>query len=124
MTLNEKLNVIRKVVDTELCEDIDSAIGLATQISGIIGLSAECKAQAKKQLELARLRALQELRGEDYPPSIMSKAMDSHCSSELATYEYADRLNAAITHQLDMIRTIISYRKEEMANERVNHFAS
>lgn len=123
MNLNEKLNHIRSIVDTELCEDVESALGLASQISSVIGLSAECKASAKKKLELARLRAMQELRGEDYPPSIMSKAIDAHCSDELAVYEYADRLNAAITHQLDIIRTIISYRKEEMANERVNHFA-
>lgn len=120
MTLNEKLNHIRKVLDIELCQDIESIMGKATQISGVYGLSAECKAQAKKLLELARLRALNELEGKTLPPSILSKAIDAHCSEELAAYEYADRLCASVSHQSDLIRSMISYEKEERNREMFN----
>lgn len=120
MTLNEKLNSIRKIVDMEIADDVESVMGKAQAISGIIGLSAECKAQAKKQLELARLKALSELQNKDYSPSVTLKAIDAHCADELAAYDYSDRLNAGITHQLDLLRTTISYRKEEIASERLN----
>lgn len=122
MTLNEKLNSIRKIIDMEIVDDIESVMGKANAISGVIGLSAECKAQAKKQLELARMKAFIELEGRQISPSVQLKMIDAHCSDELAAYEYADRLNAGITHQLDLLRTTISYRKEEMANERINNF--
>lgn len=123
MTLNQKLNTIREIVDIEICDDMDSIIGKGTQLSGIIGLTAECKAQAKKEVEIARLKALDEIRDSGFSPTIMMKALDARCADELAAFTYADRLNAAVTHQMDLLRTIISYRKEEMSNERVNHFA-
>lgn len=81
-----------------------------------MGLSAECMAAAQKHLQLARKKAIQELEGKGLQPSIMLKMADGSCGIELATYEYADRLNAAITHQLDYYRTVISLHKSELEN--------
>lgn len=120
MTLNEKLNAIRKIIDIDCADDIESIMGKGNQLNGIIGLSAETKAQAKKSLEVARLKALTQLEDKKFSPTVMIRAIDSHCSDELAAYEYADRLNAAITHQIDYIRTRISYEKSERENERFN----
>lgn len=38
----------------------------------------------------------------------------AECAEESAVYDYADRLNAGITHQLDFYRTVISKYKEEL----------
>lgn len=110
---------IREALDMVIADDIDSIIGKGVTLSGLIGLSAECKAQSKKMLELARLRAFHELEGKKLPPSVFIKTIDMYCSEELSNYEYADRLNAAITHEMDLLRSILSYRKEELRNEMI-----
>lgn len=118
--IETKLKTIREALDMAIADDIDSIIGKGVTLSGLIGLSAETKAQAKKLLELARLRAFNEMQGKDLPPSTFNKVIDMHCSEELGIYEYADRLNAGITHEIDILRSILSYRKEEMRNELNN----
>jgi hypothetical protein len=115
-TLQENLDFIRKVVDMSIADDIDSIKGKGSSLYGVIGLSAECKKNAKRDLERGRLIALSSIK-QEWPASIMSKAIDAHCADQLSDLEYADRLNAAVTHQLDYCRTLISLYKQEMAAE-------
>lgn len=116
-TIEAKLNAIRKVLDTDVTGvDIDSVVEQGKKLASLMGLSAECMAAAHKFLQNAKLKALQELNGKGYQPSVMIKMIDGMCGIESATYEYADRLNAAITHQLDYYRTVISLHKTEIEN--------
>lgn len=109
------MNSIRALIDVDVTGvDIDSLIEKGKQLSQMIGLSAECKAQARKNLENARMIALIQIEKKDYSPSVMLKVAEAMCSEEIAAYEYADRLNAGITHQLDYYRTVISLHKTEL----------
>lgn len=115
--LARNLNAIRAALDTNTeGVDIDSVVELGKRLSALIGLSAECKAQARKKLDAARLTAINLLNKKDTPPSVMLKTAESMCGEEAATYEYADRLNAGIIHQLDFFRSCISLHKSEMEN--------
>lgn len=115
VTLKQKLNSIRALVDADVSDvDIESLIEKGKKLTQMIGLSAECKAQARKELEKKRMIAIIELEKKDYSPSVLLKVADAMCADELATFEYADRLNAGITHQLDYYRTIISLHKTEL----------
>lgn len=117
MSLNEKLNSIRALIDVDVTGvDIDSLIEKGKQLSQMMGLSAECKAQARKNLENARMVAIIQIEKKDYSPSVMLKVAEAMIADELAAYEYADRLNAGITHQLDYYRTVISLHKSELEN--------
>ncbi len=115
--IEANLKAIRLVVDTNVVGcDIETIVEQGKKLASIMGLSAECMAAAKKHLQNARLKAIKNLEGRNVSPSILLKMADGDCGLELATYEYADRLNASITHQLDYYRTVISLYKSELEN--------
>jgi hypothetical protein len=115
-TLKEKLDSIRTALDADVSGgvDIDSVIEKGKALAQLIGLSAECKAEAKKALEHARLLAFATLSGKKLPPSVLLKLAESECSDQIRDFEYADRLNAGIVHQLDYYRSVISLYKTEL----------
>lgn len=117
-TLAEKLTSIRGLLDVNTSDvDTDSIAGHAQDLAAMIGLSAECKADARRRMEEARLIALKALIGDKkVTPSILLKMADGAISEEIKVFEYADRLNAGITHKLDLMRSIISLRKTEIEN--------
>lgn len=115
MTLKEKLSSIRSLIDTEVKRDnIDAVVEQGSKLSNMMGLSAECKAEARKEFENAKLAAIIQLENKKYTPSVLLKIAEAMCADELEQYEYADRLNAGITHQLDFLRSVISLHKEEL----------
>lgn len=114
--IESKLASIREVVDLDISGlDIESVVEQGKKLASLMGLSAECMAAAQRHLQTARLKAIKELGGEKQA-SVLLKMADGYCGMELATYEYADRLNAAISHQLDYYRTVISLYKSELEN--------
>jgi len=115
MTLKENLAFIRDAIDKNVTGcDIETIVEHGKELASLIGLSAECKAMAKRDLEKARVFALASLSGKKITPSVLLKMMDSECADEIHDLEYADRLNAGITHQLDYYRTLISLHKTEL----------
>jgi hypothetical protein len=114
-TLKEKLDCIRASIDKDLSNCvIDDVVEQGKRLSQLIGLAAECKAEARRQLERSRVISLASMSGKKLSPSVLLKIAESECSDELFNYEYADRLNAGISHQLDYYRTIISLHKTEL----------
>lgn len=116
MNLTEKLEAIRTLLDVNTSDvDIESVVNHGKELASMIGLSAECKSEARRNLENARLSSLKILSGDKkVTPSILLKMADGACADQVAQYEYADRLNAGITHQLDFIRSVLSLHKTEL----------
>lgn len=117
VTLKQKLNSIRACIDTDVTGcDIDTIVEKGKALTQMMGLSAECKAEAKKNLENRLLMAVHEIGTKQYPPSVLMRVANAMCADEAAAFEYADRLNAGITHQLDYYRSVISLHKTELEN--------
>ena len=117
MSLKEKLDSIRELIDRDVTGcDIDSLVEKGKELSQMIGLSAECKAEAKRDLEKAIVFAVAGLSTKKYQPSVLLKLANASCADEVYNFEYADRLNAGITHQLAYYRTVISLHKCEVEN--------
>lgn len=118
MTLKEKLDSIRAALDADVTGgvDIDSVIEKGKALAQLIGLSAECKAEAKKLMEKAKADTIRSLVTMDYSASLVVKIADGMCGEYIEAYEYADRLNAGIVHQLDYYRSVISLHKTELEN--------
>ena len=115
--IESNLKAIRKVLDTDVTGcDIETVVEQGKRLASLMGLSAECMAAAQKYLQNAKLKAIKELEGKGYQPSVLIKMVDGMCGEEYAMHEYADRLNAGITHQLDYYRTVISLYKSELEN--------
>lgn len=113
----KKLQSIRALIEVDLSGvHIDHVEEHGKRLAAIIGLSAETMAEAKKRLDLRLLQAIKQLEGKDYPPSVLLKLAQAECAEEAAIYDYADRLNAGITHQLDFYRSVMSKYKVELEN--------
>lgn len=121
MTLQQKLNAIRECLDKDITGcDIETVVEKGKALSQLIGLSSECKAEARKNLERARLVAIKALQDNKVGPMVLLRMSDAVCADEVATLEYADRLNAGITHQLDFYRSAISLHKTEVQTALVS----
>lgn len=114
-TLREKMIAIRDLLDVDTKElAIPSLVAHGQDLAAMIGLSAEVKSEARRNLENTRLAALKGLNDNKVATSIIMKMADGACADQHAQLEYADRLNAGIVHQLDFIRTVISLHKTEL----------
>lgn len=112
----QALNFIRGKIDANIINvDIVVQKNKLIELTQIIGLSAECNASAKKILLQKELKVLNEIDG-DLPPSVITKRLNAECADEAAMLEYADRLNAALVHCIDGIRSVISLYKVELEN--------
>ena len=119
--------MIRDIVDIDFADDIDSIKGKGAALSGIIGLSAECKKEAKILVDKAKVASLlhHSKAGTKMSPLLMGKLVDAECAEENGLYVYADRLNAAVTHQLEHTRTLISLYKQELSTEtQAGHYTT
>lgn len=113
------LNSIRALLDTDvsnaIIEDVQAKVIQLTQMTG---LSAETMASAQKLYDEKELEIFA-TKGKDlekYSPSVQVKYLKAYCKDEAAILMYADRLNTAITHTLDSLRTVISLYKTELQN--------
>ncbi len=111
------LNAIRALVDIDVMNaDITDVQNKCLNLTQMMGLSSETTASAKKLLgeketEIFVLKGLEKLQ-----PSMAMKLLKSFCAQEIATLEYADRLNSAIVHSIDALRSVMSLYKTEMQN--------
>lgn len=113
--LTESLKKIRETLDSEVSE-IEEKDSKLMRLTELVGLSAECKARAKRLLRMKELEVLQKYNNSGYAPTRLSKTIEAECFDEAGTFEYADRINAGITHAIDGLRTSISLYKSELDN--------
>jgi hypothetical protein len=110
------LNAIREAVDADVIDsDIVNVQNKLLQLTQLMGLSAEAKASAKKILHKKELEVFSFIDAL-LSPSMQAKKLYAECFEESALLEYADRLNSALVHGIDGLRSVLSYRKSEMEN--------
>lgn len=114
---NEKIAAIRQAIDLDVdLSDTEGMSGKVLMLTRMIGLSAEVKARAFKDLQDARLIAYAKYKSEKLSPNVLKIVIDGETAEAAAKLELSDRLNAGIVHAIDGLRTIISLRKSEMEN--------
>lgn len=95
---------------------IDQVMDKMNKLTAFSGLSAELVAEAKQLILHRQKPAILNAIKADIAASMQKAFVESECAEEMMLYTYAERLNAAITHSLDALRTIVSMRKAEMEN--------
>lgn len=115
MEYNEKIKAIRDAIEVHVDDDnVEGLVHKLNALSSLIGLSAETKAIAIKDLRTAELIAYAKHESKKLQPSVLKIVIEGETADEKARLEMADRLNAGIVHCMEGIRTIISLRKTEM----------
>lgn len=114
--LEENLAIIKSELEIEVDEKvIDQVQQKLIRLSNLMGLSAECMKWAK-QIVLIKQKYVYALSGKtDISPTMFKYFLEGEAAEELAVFTYCDRLNAALTHASDSLRTIISLYKSELS---------
>lgn len=77
-------------------------------------LLAEAKLQQDHLVNAGLLQAMEDGLDKKLSPSLITKFVSSNVKEVNYLVNWADRINASATHQLDAIRTIVSYKKAEL----------
>lgn len=115
--LRVNLTAIRKVLDEDVIDsDIINVQNKLLALTQLSGLAAESKGLAKKLLEVQRLKSFMEVQPEKLPPTMAMAKINSMCSDQLGMLDYADRINAGLTHGIEGLRSVLSLYKSELEN--------
>ena len=77
-------------------------------------LLAEAKFQQDGLINAGLLQAMEDGLDKKLSPSLITKFVSSNAKDINYLVNWADRINASATHQLDAIRSIVSYKKAEL----------
>jgi len=77
-------------------------------------LLAEAKFQQDGLINAGLLQAMENGLDKKLSPSLIAKFVSSNAKEINYLVNWADRINASATHQLDAIRSIVSYKKAEL----------
>jgi hypothetical protein len=117
----KKLNAIREVIDADVMDaSIEDQRNKLVKLTQLTGLAAEAKAQAHKILLQKELEVIRLHKDSGIAASILSKMINAECFEEGALLVYADRINSAISHSIEGLRSILSLYKTEMQNSLVS----
>lgn len=110
------LDVIRKAIDQQIpIGDIDGVEGKMMELCSMMGLSAECYAKAQMNLAVKQGVIVRKLKYADpnINATMLKLLLESDMAQERMVFDYAERLNAALVHVVDGLRTAISKYKAE-----------
>lgn len=110
--------VLRGIPDNDISVMLQAGSILVTYLASTAAMVAE----AGKYYSQAKVRAYNTLalssKANDkyFSPSLAKDYIAAKCCDEGYVYEFATRMNAAVTHSLDMLRTAISAEKQLLSN--------
>jgi len=121
MRTKEQLTAIALEIQTFLEEkpgsEPNDLINRIEQMAVYIALSGECLAEAKYYLDQRKNDAIEVTlsmaKADKWSISIIHKKIDALCKDDNYLVNKLDRINASATHQLDGLRSVLSYRKTE-----------
>lgn len=113
-----KADKFQKYLEEKTGSEPNDLITRAENLSILIAQSGQCLADAKYLQDTvingAIMEALKNAYEERLSPSVINKFVSTAGKEFSYCVNWLDRINATATHQLDSVRTLISYRKAEM----------
>ena len=84
----------------------------------LMAQSGDCLANAKYLLDMRKndsiTQSLKDALAGDWSTTIIHKKIDALCREENFLVNRFDRINSSAVHQIDALRSILSYRKAQM----------
>lgn len=116
--LKEAAEKMQAYLELKPGSEPNELIERAENLSVLMAKSGQCLADAKYIQDMvvngAIMEALQKAYEEKLSPSTINKFVTTAAKEQNYLVNLFDRINATATHQLDSIRSILSYRKAEM----------
>lgn len=116
--LKTKTKKMQEFLEKKSGSEPNDLIERAENLMSLIAQSGQCLADSKYYQDIivngAIHEALKRAYEERLSPSIINKFVTTAAKEQNYLVNSFDRINAAAVHQLDGIRSVLSYRKSEM----------
>ncbi len=112
----EYLNVIQNFTEQEITNEPAYLTDRLARTGVFIASIGKCTADVKKCLNEAKNDIFEQM-GKTLlksPPTIVQELIKGKCKDELFLVDWCDRLGATLVHQLDGMRTLLSFAKTEL----------
>lgn len=119
MTLQEEAQRIQDYLDTTCSENPEEVLERIRVIMPYISRTAFMLAEAKKALRRKKASEISNTiiniaKEQCLSAKVQNTLIDSIAEEEAYLVDWLDRLNAAATHQVDALRSILSYERENL----------
>ncbi|MDR2004101.1 MAG: hypothetical protein LBQ74_13800 [Prevotella sp.] len=119
MALIEEAQKIQEYLDIECSENPEEVLERIRAIMPYISRTAFILAEAKKALRRRKTSEISNTiisiaKEQCLSAKVQNTLIDSIAEEEAYLVDWLERLNAAATHQLDALRSILSYEREQL----------
>ena len=119
MTLQEEAQKIQDYLDIECSENPEEVLERIRAIMPYISRTAFMLAEAKKALRRKKASEISNTiiniaKEQCLSAKVQNTLIDSIAEEEAYLVDWLDRLNAAATHQVDALRSILSFERENL----------
>lgn len=116
MKIDKDIKEIQDYITEQLVNDPVTLQDRLLKLSQYIGWVAELKSRAQEELEMAIGNATEKLLSGNYQWAVLNNLIKGKVAKENARVVQLDRIGSAISHQIDAIRSVVSFAKEELKN--------
>lgn len=118
-TLKERAFEIQKYLEIECSNSPEEIRDRMYVLMGYIATSGELLAQAKRMLRAKKSQEISKTiiaiaKESHLSASVQNALLDSICEDENYLVDLLERINRSATHQLDALRSLLSYEKEAL----------
>ena len=119
MNLLQEAQKIQEYLDIECSENPEEVLERIRAIMPYISRTAFMLAEAKKALRRKKASEISNTiiniaKEQCLSAKVQNTLIDSIAEEEAYLVDWLDRLNAAATHQVDALRSILSYEREQL----------
>lgn len=119
MTIQQEAQQIQEYLDIECSENPEEVLERIRAIMPLISRTAFLLAEAKKILRRKKASEISNTiiniaKEQCLSAKVQNTLIDSIAEEEAYLVDWLDRLNAAATHQVDALRSILSYEREQL----------
>lgn len=119
MTIQQEAQHIQDYLDIECSENPEEVLERIRTIMTYISRTAFLLAEAKKVLRRKKASEISNTiiniaKEQCLSAKVQNTLIDSIAEDEAYLVDWLDRLNAAATHQVDALRSILSYEREQL----------
>ena len=126
MTTTEEARKMQDYLDITCSSDPAEMIERTSTLSAYMSRSGEMWAIAKKELRKKKSNQINETiisiaKAAHLSASVQNALLESICEDESFLVDWLERINRSCTHQIDSLRTLISYEKEQLRIDKTGY---
>lgn len=117
--MKDEAKEIQSYLDINVSTDPAELVSRIATLMAYMSRSGEMLAMAKKELRIKKTteisKTILKIAKENcLSASVQNALLDSICEEESFMVDWLERINRSCTHQIDGLRSLLSYEKEQM----------